>query len=297
MSLIRYIVRGSMHPSVLEEYLRWLEAGHVRAVVVRGGALSAEIIILDAGEDEKKGMEVVVESSYLFPSRAALEEYQVGPALELKAEGKALFIDTGKISFTRTTGRVALQKSAGDAQEEGILQALVKDWDLNEPENDIISGFWLPGDSLAPPCQSDMDVVTSILRFASPKPSDVLFDLGCGDGRICILASKLFGCKSVGCEIEDGLIDKFRVNIERTAAQDLVTMRHVDLRELDISTATIIVLYLLPESIAEIEPMLGGAIERGAVVICNSWGIKSLEPKQALDCGPHNNVKLLKYFL
>jgi len=295
MSYIRYVVRGSMHPSVLGEYLGWLEAGHVRDVVVRGNALSAEIVVLDEDE-EKKGI-VVVESSYLFPNRSTLDEYFAGPALELRAEGKALFIDTGKVSFTRTIGRVVLQKSTRDAQQEGVVQALVKEWDLSEPENDVISGFWLPGDSLAPPCQSDFDVVTSILRFATPKPSDVLFDLGCGDGRICILASKLFGCKSVGCEIEDGLVDRFRANIERTAVQDLVTVKHVDLRELDVSTATIIVLYLLPESIAEIEPMLRGAVDAGAVVICSSWGIKSLEPKQTRDCGPHNNVKLLKYYL
>ena len=171
----------------------------------------------------------------------------------------------------------------------------MRGWDLSEPENDIISSFWLPGDSLAPPCQSDMEVVGEILKFANPGPSSVLFDLGCGDGRICILASKLFGCKSVGCEIEDVLVEKFRQNVARTKTDELVTIVQGDLRSLDLAAATIIVIYLLPESISEIEPVLVEALRRGCVIVCNSWGLKSVEPVAVLDVGPYKNVKLLKY--
>ena len=168
-------------------------------------------------------------------------------------------------------------------------------WDLSEPENDIVSSFWMPGDSLAPPCQSDMEVVSAILSFAKPNAGSVLFDLGCGDGRICILASKLFGCKSVGCEIEDVLVEKFRANVARTATEELVTIVHDDLRSLDLSTATIIIIYLLPESISELEPALVEAINRGCTIICNTWGLKSLQPNATVDCGPFKNCKLLKY--
>jgi len=183
---------------------------------------------------------------------------------------------------------------AGTAPGAG-MEGLLAGWDLSEPENDIVTSFWMPGDSLAPPCQSDMEVVNSILTFAEPNSNSILFDLGCGDGRICILASKLFGCKSVGCEIEDVLVEKFRANVARTKTEEHVKIVHDDLRTLDITSATIIVIYLLPESISEIEPVLVEALHRGCVIICNTWGLKSLQPVETIDCGPYKNVKLLKY--
>lgn len=175
------------------------------------------------------------------------------------------------------------------------MEEIIKEWDLSEPENDIISGFWMPGDSLAPPCQSDMEIVLSIIKFCEPNGDSVLFDLGCGDGRICILASKLVGCKSVGCEIEESLIEKFRLNVTRTKTEELVTIVHDDLRSLALDSATIIVIYLLPESILEIESLLIDALKRGCIIVCNTWGIKSLSPIDSLDCGPYKNVRLLKY--
>ena len=201
----------------------------------------------------------------------------------------ALYLCTGS-TLRHAQPPVRAKDEFGASMEEAV-----RGWDLSEPENDIISSFWLPGDSLAPPCQSDMEVVGEILKFANPGPSSVLFDLGCGDGRICILASKLFGCKSVGCEIEDVLVEKFRQNVARTKTDELVTIVQGDLRSLDLAAATIIVIYLLPESICEIEPVLVEALQRGCVIVCNSWGLKSVEPVAVLDVGPYKNVKLLKY--
>eukprot|EP01036_Dinobryon_divergens_P025549 gene25549-34107_t len=132
------------------------------------------------------------------------------------------------------------------------------------------------------------------------KIKKTLYDLGCGDGRICIAASKRFQCHSVGCEVEEYLIKKFSVNIELEAEQmpilrQLVSAVHGDLQELDISSATVIVLYLLPESIALINDMLVNAIQNGCVLICNTWGPKTLIPKQRFTCGFSNNVTLLLY--
>lgn len=181
-------------------------------------------------------------------------------------------------------------KSQLDEMEEALLG-----WDLSEPENDIVSGFWMAGDSLAPPCQSEMEIVQAILQFASPTRDSVLFDLGCGDGRICILASRLTGCRSVGCEIEDSLVSRFRANVARTQTQDLVTVVPGDLRSLDLGPATIIVLYLLQESVDELRPVLLAALARGCVLVCNTWGLRDLQPEAILDCGPYKNCRLLRY--
>lgn len=161
-------------------------------------------------------------------------------------------------------------------------------------------GSWLEGDSLAPPCQSDMTVVYSILSLAHDSggitAEDVLYDLGCGDGRICIEAARLYGCRAVGCEIEEDLIEKFRNNVLRRNLKDRVKILSGDLREIDLSDATIIVLYLLPEAIVELTAKLQQAILRsGARIICNTWGPKAWTPAKRISCGFANNVTLLLY--
>ena len=166
--------------------------------------------------------------------------------------------------------------------------------DEEENENPL-NGYWLEGDSLAPPCQAEMDVVESIIKLAETDKNSYLFDLGCGDGRICIQASKMYGCRSLGCEIEDNLIEKFKLSCEHYHLEDKVKIVHGDLLNLDFSDATIITIYLLPEAIEILKPKLIEALKRGCVIVCNTWGPKPLKPVARFACGFCNNVTLLKY--
>lgn len=160
------------------------------------------------------------------------------------------------------------------------------------------ANYWMEGDSLAPPCQAELDVVHSILNLAQPTSSSILYDLGCGDGRICCEASKRFSCRSVGCEIEPHLIQKFRNHVSKISDLEVsnkIEILEDDLRNLSLDEATIIVLYLLPESVEEIKPKLIKALERGAILICNTWGLKDILPTSRTECGFSNNVVLWKY--
>ena len=161
-----------------------------------------------------------------------------------------------------------------------------------------LANYWMEGDSLAPPCQAELDVVHSILNLAKPKSESILYDLGCGDGRICCEASKRFSCISVGCEIEPHLIQKFRHHVSKLSDREIANKIKIvedDLRNLSLEDATIIVLYLLPESVEEIKPKLIEALKRGAILICNTWGPKDLIPISRTECGFANNVILWKY--
>ena len=158
-----------------------------------------------------------------------------------------------------------------------------------------LDGFWMEGDSLAPPCQADQDIVDEIIQLADLTGKSELWDLGCGDGRICITASARSGCRSVGCEIEEKLIEKFRFDVAQANLNDLVTIIHGDLLEVDFSTATVIAVYLLPEAIELLRSKFVAALLRGARIICNTWGPKGLRPIQKIQCGDLGNVTLLVF--
>jgi hypothetical protein len=99
----RYMVTAIIaNQEYANEYVAWLKGGHVQDVVNRGGALTGEVIALDSTDGR-----IHVQSLYMFPSRSAFESYQTGAAVELKAEGKRLFVDTNKVAeWQRATGEV-----------------------------------------------------------------------------------------------------------------------------------------------------------------------------------------------
>jgi len=157
--------------------------------------------------------------------------------------------------------------------------------------------FWIEGDSLAPPCQAELDVVNGILDLAAPyiTAQSTLYDLGCGDGRICTEASRRFNCKSIGCEIEPHLIERFRNNVHRLDLADKVKVVQGDLLELELDQIGVIVVYLLPESVEMIRSKLIGALERGSVLIFNTWGLKGIPHKTKATCGFADNCNLFLY--
>jgi SAM-dependent methyltransferase len=165
----------------------------------------------------------------------------------------------------------------------------------SDEEKNPLEGFWMEGDSLAPPCQADMDVIEVILKLGNLTEKSVLYDLGCGDGRICIEATKRYGAKSRGVEIEVDLIQKFENEIVRLGLQEKSTAIHGDLLDIDLSDATVVVLYLLPEAVELIRLKLEAVVRNGKIVICNSWGPKGWNPVICETCGPYNNVAVKVY--
>lgn len=156
---------------------------------------------------------------------------------------------------------------------------------------------WMEGDSLAPPCQSETEVIETILEIISSKAneSSVLYDLGCGDGRICIAATQRFGCSSRGVEIEADLIESFQANIQLYQLQDKVQALHQDLLQVNLLDATIIVLYLLPDAVEQLRQPLTAFLLRGGLLVCNTWGVKGWEPIDKVLSGFAQNVNLFVF--
>jgi hypothetical protein len=104
MAKVRYTVTANVaSKDTLGEFLEWLQGGHVQELV-KAGALSAEVDVVESDSGA-----TVAETTYIFPSREALQAYFDGPAAALREDGKVRWIDTGKISFSRRIATIAFE--------------------------------------------------------------------------------------------------------------------------------------------------------------------------------------------
>mmetsp|Transcript_38457 Transcript_38457/g.48549 ORF Transcript_38457/g.48549 Transcript_38457/m.48549 type:complete len:188 (+) Transcript_38457:103-666(+) len=175
------------------------------------------------------------------------------------------------------------------------MHSLFKEDNSGDESHDDLAIDWMEGDSLAPPCQTDMNIILDILRLANLNEGDFLFDLGCGDGRICIAATENYGVRSCGVEIEEMLASRFRENVEKLGLQEKVVVIHGDLQQVDLSEATVLVMYLLPEALALIQDKLIAQLNRGSRIVCNTWGLQGIQPMETIESGEHKNVKLFLF--
>ena len=100
------------------------------------------------------------------------------------------------------------------------------------------------------------EVVDKMLELAQLKKGDVLYDLGCGDGRIVVTAAKKFGVKAIGFDVDPQRIKEANENVEKNGVGNLVTIRQADIFEQDLREANVVTLYLLPELNVRLMPQL-----------------------------------------
>ena len=98
------------------------------------------------------------------------------------------------------------------------------------------------------------DVVDFMLLVAALKPSDTLFDPGCGDGRFCITAAKRYGCRAVGIEIDPKVAKAAEQNAVDAGVANRVLIITGDARQIRFDTATVVVMYQTPKLMAELHP-------------------------------------------
>ena len=136
-----------------------------------------------------------------------------------------------------------------------------------------------PAQSLAPFVPTPMDVVERMLTLARVGPKDVVYDLGCGDGRIVIAAAQKFGARGVGVEIDPRLFAQAEANAKAAGVDDRVTFLLQDALTVDVSDATVVTLYLLSASNVKLRPLLTKQLRRGARIVSHSFAIGDWEPE------------------
>jgi SAM-dependent methyltransferase len=125
-------------------------------------------------------------------------------------------------------------------------------------------------------------IVNEMLKVASVKKNDVLYDLGSGDGRIVITAAKRFGTRGVGVDIDPIRVKEARENAVKAGVTDKVKFLQQDLFETDIREATVVTLYLLPEVNLRLRPKLLSDLKPGTRVVSHNYDMGDWTPLKTL---------------
>lgn len=121
------------------------------------------------------------------------------------------------------------------------------------------------------------DVVLKMLELAKPLKGELLVDLGCGDGRILILAAELYGCRCVGYEIDDDLAREALRRIRSRGIRNVRVLRR-DLFKANISEADILTLYLTPKALEVLSKRIVEEMKDGARIVSHDYGLPNLKP-------------------
>ncbi len=133
-------------------------------------------------------------------------------------------------------------------------------------------------------------IVDVMLAMADVKKTDLLYDLGCGDGRIVVTAAKRFGCKALGVDIDSARVRESQANVKAANLENLVTIVQKDIFELDLSEADVVMLYLLPRLNVRLIPQLE-KMKPGSRIVSHDFDMLGVEPDFVLTCSSREGRK------
>jgi precorrin-6B methylase 2 len=125
------------------------------------------------------------------------------------------------------------------------------------------------------------DVVDMMLHLARVNKKDLVYDLGCGDGRIVVSAARNYGCRAVGFDIDPARIKESLDNVRRNRVQELVSIHQKDIFKLDLSRVDVVTLYLLPELNVRLIPQLE-KLKPGCRIVSHAFDMDGVRPDLTL---------------
>jgi len=132
---------------------------------------------------------------------------------------------------------------------------------------------------------SAFETVIAMLKLAEVTANDIVYDLGCGDGRFVVTAAKQFGARGVGIDIDPERVRDARALAKRTGAGDKVRFIEGDLFKTDISEATVVTLYLLTRLNLKLRPKLMKELQPGTRVVSHAFDMGDWRPEKTGDVG------------
>jgi hypothetical protein len=130
---------------------------------------------------------------------------------------------------------------------------------------------------IVPFVPTPQEVVDKMIELAEVKKGDTVYDLGSGDGRIVITAAKK-GARAVGFEIDGDLVKESRENIRKAGVQNLAEIRQQDILTVDVSPASAVTMYLLPDVNLKLKPTLLSQLKPGSRVVSHAFDMGDWKP-------------------
>jgi SAM-dependent methyltransferase len=129
------------------------------------------------------------------------------------------------------------------------------------------------------------EVVDAMLKLANVTKDDVVYDLGCGDGRIVVAAARAFGAKAIGIDIDPQRIAEANANAKTAGVEGRVKFILGDLFQQDFKEATVVTLYLLNTLNLKLRPKLWKELKPGTRVVSHAFDMGDWQPEQKQDVG------------
>jgi SAM-dependent methyltransferase len=134
----------------------------------------------------------------------------------------------------------------------------------------------------APYVSTPHEIVDQMLLLGGVKKGDVIYDLGCGDGRIVIAAARRYGVRGVGIDLNPDRIREAQENARKAGVAHLTEFRLADLFETDLRPATVVTLYLLPAVNLELRPKLLNELKSGTRLVSHSFDMGDWKPDKVV---------------
>ncbi len=121
-----------------------------------------------------------------------------------------------------------------------------------------------------------------MLKMARVTSTDVVCDLGCGDGRIVVTAAKRYGCRAIGYDLDPLRVQEARKNAEREGVAHLVAIEQKDVLSVDLTGVTVVTIYMGTEVNASLIPQLS-RLPAGTRIVSHNFGLADLRPDEAME--------------
>ena len=125
------------------------------------------------------------------------------------------------------------------------------------------------------------DVVDKMLEMAQVKKDDLVYDLGCGDGRIVVTAAKRYGCRAVGFDLDPRRVEESLQNVQKNNVGHLVTIEQKDIFTIDLSEADVITLFLLSRLNVKLIPQLE-KLKPGSRIVSHNFAMEGIKPDKVV---------------
>ncbi len=133
---------------------------------------------------------------------------------------------------------------------------------------------------IAPYVASPRAVVRQMLLLSELKADETVYDLGCGDGRVLIMAAQEFGARGVGVELREDLVKKAHDKIFELGLGSRVKVVHSDIFKISLSSADVITLYLTTSANEKVKPKLESELRQGTRVVSHDYEVVGWEPSK-----------------